>query len=1010
MAIDKELEDAILRTGGWDTAYERLLAKVGIDMRPANARGERSCNSPFPWSGSDSTPSCNINMYSGLWRDWHAEHVLGMKGGNIVQMCALIEAPVGDDGRPNPSWAKAERALRIEYGVSKPVDLAWLKGCQILATDEACRNAWLGRKPWKQDTLPQLGIGWDPQRQRIVIPVYDRDGDLTNTRLYKVNRTDKNIPKYMWSQPGLQGNYLFPSCAWSEPWIVLVEGEGDVISLRGLGFKACSGTEGSGNPVPEGLWWYGKSVYIMFDKDGPGKKAAAEAAAIMAQGAANVAVVEIPDWEGMPDNADVSNWIMHMMSLGLSEGDIQREIATIIKNATVYSSSASRYDGTALPSTFAQALTSQHLNKRVVFKAHLEAMGSQKYSLPVGVVMTCPSQGYNICKTCVMHTKHRGNAMFKLDPRGPLSLKMIQVTDDQQLGAIKVEQFVPKSCPEPRVSITQSVDIECVMLTSTLDEDRKSSIKERSRREAFIIMRKGDRLEGNADYEFEGFIYAAPGSQKLVFLLDKHKRISSEFDNFAITPDSTGLLAEFVAGEVDPFDHIMDISDDLANSVTGTWQRPDLHAGMLVTWFSLTSFNVFGRLLERGYIESMFLGDTRCGKSSTFKALMEWLSMGVLLDCKEVTPAGVLGAVEMSTLTGERYVVPGMLPRSDMHGPVAFDEFHAGNRFSGTSLMDFLSSTRAEGIVTITKAASARYAARVRKIFMANPGVGKLMSEIGGYGVEIIPRLVHQPEDIARFDFAMAVDQREVPMEVLNPKVPRRLQLPRRSRDAMQALLCWARSRKPDQVEWAPMAEEAVTGVSALMCRKYDAAIPLVEPADQRHRVAKVAVAVAVLCCSASDDWERLVVTKEHVKCASRLFAMWYDKPHMGYDAFSVRSRYENTLGDEKQVEVTLNALFSGAEIACAERFVRFNEYTEKMLAILAPAANTIIIHDALRQLMHLRCVEPSKSGKRDVYTNTRQFMRFLSTYIDKKRSESDSHPTQGGSGNNGNTEEVETV
>jgi len=992
--MERDLEEAILRYGGHGRIIEEKCNERGYTLGPPNQRGERVCQSPFPVS-TDTNPSFRANDHSGMWKDWHFEGLTGVKGGNVIQFLAYMDAPVGPDGKPRPDFTKAEHELRIRLGVSSAVNEEWLRHTQSQIDDAEARAAYRGRKLWKPETLASLGIGWDGGKGRMVLPIHDSQGRLSNTRLYKVNRTDPSVPKYIWSQVGLSSNYLWPYCAWQENWVILVEGEGDVLTLRSLGYNAACGQMGSGQPVPEGMWWYGKRVFVWMDADPSGEKAAKEAVETIVTGAVGVAVVTLPEWEGRPANADVSDWVMHMVKLGMSDDEIRREITALLGRAQQIASVGTVYDSAPTPVTFHSALTSFNSGVKVEFPARVVASGQQRYMVPTLTGATCPGTGTPWCNGCPMKVRWRGNARFPHDPRSATALKMIQCSDDQQAAAIKDEHGIPQRCPYVKMQTLQSIDMDAVVLTATLGEEAEdgAEIDEHghARREAFVLVRRGEKLEANADYRLAGFVYPMPRTQKLVFLIDNATKLSTRFDEFSPTA-SAHLLDEFVpAPGRGAFEHLMDVADDMADSVTGVWMREDLHVAFLLLWASAIQFDVFGSTLERGWVEMLVVGDTRCGKSATFKRLARWFGVGLLLDSKQLTPAGVLGAVEQSVLTGERYVMPGAMPQQDRRGPLALDEFSAprGDRLQ---LMDHLSSTRSEGAVRITKAAQAVFHARVRLAMMSNPGAGRLMRDIGGYGCEIIMgRLISQPEDVARFDYALTVTQDEVPVEVLNPSVPRKLAPPRRSRAAAQALITWGWSRRSDQFFWAEGAEAAVTAVAQSLCRKYDSSLPLVEPAEQRHKVAKVAVAAAVLCASRTPDGETVVVTRDHVAAAARAFHMFYDKPSFGYDGYSNRVRRESTVGNQAEVEDELGKMFAGRELTSAEMFVRFNEFTDKMLGLLCCVGHQEVLA-SMRLLAHNRCIEPSPN-KRDTYTLTRQFVRLLQNYIHKLRT----HPENGG-------------
>lgn len=981
MALDRAVEEACLRIG-WSQLYEEIIDKAGYTLGPPSARGERSCRSPFPFS-DDNTPSFNVNIYNGLWRDWHIEKSLGINGGNIIQFMALMNAPVDEDGKPSPNFSKTERSLKVALGISNPVDIAWLQECRNNIESEEALASWKGRKSWDIETLKKLGIGWDSGRNRIVIPVYEKDGHIANTRLYKPNRIDNTIPKYMWSQNNCSGNFLFPLIAWTESYVILVEGEGDVLSLRSFDYNAASGTMGSGNPVPEGLWWYGKTVYIWMDCDASGKKATEDATHILLQGAANVYVVDLPFWEGRSENADVSDWILYLQHQGLTKSEIQREITIILKGAKLCNTIASLYDSPPVDVPFNKALSTIHSDTKIKTNAHVMTVGTQRYKAPTIIQAVCPGTGTDYCKGCPMHIQFRGNAQFRIDPRSRLTLKLVQCDDEKQERVLRKENNIPSQCPLIKMKTIQSIDLEVVMLTSTTDDDAiGNGDQDKNRLEGYIIANKGNHIESNADYELSGFVYPTPTKQKLTFVFDTKKRLSSRIDSFDLTTENRILLEQFKCNTTtSPYQHIYNIAKDMADSVTMIHGRIPLHIAYLIMFHSTLSFNLYQGKATHGLVEMLVVGDTRCGKSATFQRMGDWygIGAGALVDCKMQTVAGVLGAVETSTLTGERFVLPGILPLADRK-VICFDEFSA-NKDSRATMMDNLSSARAERMVRINKAAHATFVARVRLAWLSNPGQQKLMSSIGGYGVECIKTLITQPEDIARFDYALAVAQEDVSSDVLNSdKSPA---IPLRSRDAANAMLAFAWSRKPENIQWGEGAEDRILYQAGIMCEKYNADIPLVEPADQRNRIAKVAISIATLCYSTDETGANIIVQKEHVDAALHMFYLWYDNPTFGYDKFSARIVIENRLDDIPAIIVTLNRIFGNEKAQCAARIVRLNEFTEDMFSmLLSDNIDMMITGMSIRALIRLKCINFSK--KNGVYTLSKSFIKLLNEYITK--------------------------
>jgi hypothetical protein len=264
---------------------------------------------------------------------------------------------------------------------------------------------------------------------------------------------------------------------------------------------------------------------------------------------------------------------------------------------------------------------------------------------------------------------------------------------------------------------------------------------------------------------------------------------------------------------------------------------------------------------------------------------------------------------------------------------------------------------------------------------MANPGAGRLMRDMAGHGVEILPRIIPQPEDIARFDIAMAVSQEDVSMDQINTAVrPTTMSIPP---EVHRSLLAWVWSRRPEQVVWAPGAEPAVLQLAADMCQVYDDSVPLVEPSDQRMRVAKLAVSVAAQCFSTDSTKELLVVKPEHVYTAGRLFATWYDKKSFGYNEYSYRFRLNRNILDPAAVWQILDNVLGEHAAMTAETLSRTFRFTERTFDTILPLKFTEV-HSTIQKLVFNRCLKVV-DGPGGYYEVTPAFSRLLKEYAERK-------------------------
>lgn len=967
--MNRELKNR-LQQHNWDDLYRRFIP--GMASSP-NANAECRACSPFP-DVVDRHASFSVNVITGEWYCFKTG-----RGGDYVLFRAIMEAEEYDSasGLAIPNYSETERRLNIEFGVSRPVDIDWINGCRdLLYNDLALRQGFQRYKPWNADVMYQLNIGYSSEHDRFVFPICDRKGRIVNCRMYRPGCE----PKMLWLEQGLSGNILWPHVGWRDKSVMLVEGEPDALSLRSFGFPAVTGTMGASLPVPDGEWFRDRIVYILMDSDDKGQEAAQEACRRMSELAKELFVVKLPDWNNRPHKADISDYLMHLLSLNYEFDQIQRCITQLLVDAEKVEISNSFIDEQAIDTLFSQAITGQHQNRRVKFTSRVTAKSSSRFFLPVAYQMMCPAEGHSYCKRCPMKDNFHGSARFMYDPRRNESLKLIQTSEENQLKELCKIHGIPNQCPDIRMRVIQAADIEAVIVNSSIAEGEGEAdiiSSERARREAYVIVPNGETLEENRDYTMEGLVYAHPKSQHGVFLIDKFTPHATIFDKFENSSHVVEQLSIFRPSENESvFNKLVSVSKDMSDSVTMILGRTDLHLAYRTVWHSVLNFYFSGKLVTRGWLECLVLGDTRCGKSETFKRMAQYYGLGLLIDCKMQTSAGILGTVVQSA-SGEYYVVAGLLPQQDGR-VVCFDEFTVP-RNQGRSIIEELSSTRSDGIVRISKAAQGEFRARVRSIWLANPGTGKLIAQCSESGVELISRVINQPEDIARFDLALTVSQSDVNPQVINSvKIP---VPPTYTQVLGRTLLAWLYSRKPNQIVFTKDAESAVIDLAMRMHKRYDPSIPLVEIADQRTRIAKVAVSVAAQCFSTDALGDNLIVTEKHVEATEQLYAVWYDKPVMGYNVYSANHSVDQSLEDENEVMMLFTETVNPHGKRLAEELLRLDEFTERTLGTIVPIEG-MFTRSLLQVLYKNRAIHLMHRGKKESYEKTPAFTSFLKYYL----------------------------
>ena len=190
-----------------------------------------------------------------------------------------------------------------------------------------------------------------------------------------------------------------------------------------------------------------------------------------------------------------------------------------------------------------------------------------------------------------------------------------------------------------------------------------------------------------------------------------------------------------------------------------------------------------------------------------------------------------------------------------------------------------MSDVRASGMARLTKIQQEVTFARTRLLWLGNPRSGGMDQYT--YGVDALRPLIGNPEDIARFDLAMALSKYDVPPGEFNKRLS--VGELKYTSEACHTLLMWVWTRQPDQVVWARGAEDAVYKTAMDLGGRYVEDPPLVQAANARIKIARMAAALAARTFSCDDSGERIVISKEHVQDAAKFMDIVYEMPTLGY-------------------------------------------------------------------------------------------------------------------------------
>lgn len=326
---------------------------------------------------------------------------------------------------------------------------------------------------------------------------------------------------------------------------------------------------------------------------------------------------------------------------------------------------------------------------------------------------------------------------------------------------------------------------------------------------------------------------------------------------------------------------LKEIYDDLADNVTQIYGRQDLHLIIDLVYHSPLRFIYDGKLLKKAYPEVLICGDTRTGKTQCAEALQAHYGVGVCAGGESMSFAGLVGGLQQ---LGKHWSCTwGVLPQNNRR-LVIIDE--AGG-MPATDIAK-MSSVRSQGIASITKIQSQSTEARTRMIWLANPRDSITVNEFSS-GIDVVESLVSFPEDIARWDAIMIVSKNEIKFETMATRGRERLPHVFTT-ELCHDLVLWSWTREASEIEITKEAEDMCYELGMRMAEKYCSDFTLVNDAEMRVKLIRLATALAARLYS-TPDGKKLVVYKNHIWYVYDLLNRIYDSPYFKYDVWSINRK-----------------------------------------------------------------------------------------------------------------------
>lgn len=859
------------------------LERIGWDIVPVGDH-ELKVKCPVP-SHADGDPSATFNTTKNVWTC----KACGGRG-DIVTFIAYATG-VGRRA------VLEDLGDRYDLSVVREIDQSKVEGYHSKIWEAGPLLHELRVRGVTDGMIRKARLGYDDGR--ITIPIY-KSGRVVNVRRYlpgaethdKMKNTRGFGQAALYRGDDLENHDKVVVCGGELKALVV----GEILAEDGV--VAVSPTAGEGNW--DAAWsklFTGKRVWIMMDVDAAGVTAARKYGNILTPYAASVRIAKLPLDRDVHPKGDVNDYV------GV-EGAGRRELLSVLSLAEEHQHTQQVVD-TAPTERREVALkdvrTASNIGSLLEMEATILGVDTSPYAIPSKVEVRCDRDQRNCggCPINYQEPEDSGYAERNIPSTSPALLAMVNASDDVEARVFR-EAFGIPPCRAVTFRVLDNYAVHDVMLGPMMS--LHGEIGANVQQPAILV---DEEPEPNLPCRFTGCAHAHPRTNKIVLVVNESEPTRDSLASFTPSDEELDELRAFTpnAWTADGIEkHLDRLYSDLEHNVTGIYNRRDMHMAVDLAYHSPLFIPVRERAVN-GWLNVLVLGDSAQGKSETCARMMEHYDLGQRIDAKSLTTAGLLGGVQQLTMGW--YVSWGAIPRND-RGLVILEELKGASVETISAITDMRSTGQAE----LTKIVHDRTFARTRMIAVSNPRGHRTMADYV-YGIEAVSELIGAPEDVRRFDLVVvssADDLAEGQMST-DAEVPHEF-----TAELCRRLVLWAWTLGQDRIRVPRETVEATEEVAKKLAREYASDIPLVDAGTTRHKILRLATALAARTFSV-DERGSLVVRTGHVGVVERFMKRVYSHANFAYDGYASVHRASRTLESPDAVKRFFSTLRHAREL-----------------------------------------------------------------------------------------------
>lgn len=712
--------------------------------------------------------------------------------------------------------------------------------------------------------------------EELAFPVF-MYGHLLDIRTY--NAKDK--PKCKSRKHGMSGLVL-PYDLWVDnpKATLLCAGEKDMAIARSKGFNAITLTGGEQALPKFKESFRGKDIAICYDNDEAGKCGARKLARALLPYANEVKVITGFHEVCKEQGEDLWDFF-------IKYGKERKDLVEYLINTPPYEVSEEELNAVYPLMSLYQAAQPQNINKLVRSNIQVVAMSESTFVVPSAILAEKFRQ-----------TKDDANETMVVGETREWELTEKNIADIMHLMDNNFsEEVIKKNIKgllkiNPKERCVKIIHASKMTVFKAYVTDLFETVSGDTTPMEYQAYAIGCKLESGKKYTATYKLVPHPyKGQQLLMCITNLSQANDSISNFKLDEEHKAYLGVFhtLRGTVSEKVHTL---SEKIKGVLGYDGNNQLITTIDLAFHTALTFN-FGTFKDvRGYLDTLVVGESRMGKSSTADALRQLYQLGtfVSLAGNSATIPGLVGGSN-KTATGFQ-TRAGIIPQNHK-GLIIFEEFGKSNNAIITELTDIRSSnevriTRVSGSITLP--------AMVRMIALTNvKSTNGVIKSIATYpnGISVVTELVNTAEDIARYDIILILSDKG--NTNYNPFWQPEEPLPEK---AYQTRVRWIWSRTSEQIIIDQEVTQHIMKQCSVLNKAYDCHIKFFGT-EAWKKITRLAIAVAGYLVSTDETYENIVVLQEHVDYAVEFYKELYDNSTFKLKEYVEHERKFVTYDDE---------------------------------------------------------------------------------------------------------------